>query len=350
MRRVVRSLVVRGDSSRIKNGTGSDVNDRPLVVCSRALPDTSARERLERIADVHLSATVELFGAWKQADGVVIIRPETLGAAAIAAASNLQVVATVSSGTDHVDTAALHARGIEVVAGTGVAPRPVAEWVVWGILDSRRRFSASSKSFEAGTLDWAQRLPEITGRELGSSTIGIVGFGSVGREVFELIRAFGPRVLVHDPFCTTLASGFELEEDLDRLCDRSDIVTLHVPAADDTQGLIGVRQLELIGPRGLLVNSARGAVVDQCALLEALGSGALGGAILDCFEPEPPAHAEISALAATGRVTVTPHLAGVSQESLAALCHQAVDGIERVLVNQQISDNAQLADFPDRRA
>jgi phosphoglycerate dehydrogenase-like enzyme len=122
-----------------------------------------------------------------------------------------------------------------------------------------------------------------------------------------------------------------LVNSLAEICERADALTVHVPLIDDTREFIGADELRLLGPEGLLVNASRGGVVDQEALLTALQGGVLGAAAIDCFEPEPADMRFVQALEATGRVVMTPHVAGVSVEGLASLCRTAVDGIADAL-------------------
>jgi phosphoglycerate dehydrogenase-like enzyme len=120
-------------------------------------------------------------------------------------------------------------------------------------------------------------------------------------------------------------------ESLLELCRRSDVVTLHLPLRRGTHSLIGAKELDAIGPGGILVNAARGEVVDERALLHVLEQGTLGQAAVDCFATEPPDPVYVRALAATGRAFLTPHIAGVSDRALAALSDRAVDGLIEAL-------------------
>ena len=297
------------------------------VVCSRELPDADQHRRLCSLFDVGVRG--DLAAALADADAAVVIRPATVTEAMASAAPRLRVVATVSSGTDHLDLDALERRGIAVVSGTGAAPDAVAEWVLWALVGMRRGLSRIAAVFASGAIDWSNRL-DPGSRELRSATVGIVGYGNVGQAVARALEPFGPRILVFDPSAPEL-DGRESVGRLDELCLRSDAVTVHVPLSGSTRGLIGAEELRLLGPDGLLVNAARGEVVDQRALLEALRDDTLGGAAVDCFDPEPADPAYVAALVATGRALVTPHVAGASADALAELCRTAVDGIEAVL-------------------
>lgn len=299
----------------------------PVVVCSRPLPDEGQHLRLEGLAEVVVARGEAFAPALGEADAAVVIRPDRLTRAMVAGAPRLRAVATVSSGVDHIDRGALEERGIQVIAGTGAAPGAVAEWVVWAVLTARRGFSTMAARFTRGELDWGTRLAGYRADEVAGATVGIVGFGHIGQEVRRLLAPFGPRFVVFDPAAPALPPGCEAAASVADLCARADVVTVHVPLVAATRGLLGRDELHLLGPDGLVVNAARGGVIDQAALLDALSTGALGAAAVDCFDPEPADPAYVAALAATGRAVLTPHVAGVSRQSLAALCHTAVDGL-----------------------
>jgi phosphoglycerate dehydrogenase-like enzyme len=276
---------------------------------------------------VVLAPGADLARALAGADGAVVLRPDRLDAAMLDAAPRLRVVATVSSGVDHVDVHALADRGIALVAGAG-APIAVAEWVVWSVLSLRRSLVPMAAAFAAGDLDWRTRLEGFStrSRELTATTVGIVGLGNIGREVARLLAPFGVTLLGHDPVAPPLA-GVEPVDSVLALCERSDVVTIHVPLIDSTSNLLGPAELAALGPDGIVVNAARGGIIDQAALVAALRTGALGGAALDVFDPEPADPALVADLVATGRVLLTPHVAGVSREALATLNRVAVDGL-----------------------
>lgn len=304
----------------------------PRIVCSLPLPDAAQHRRLCEFADTVVATDPEHFAeSVLDADGAVVIRPTMLDQTLIERAPRLRVVATVSSGVDHVDAAALARRGITLVSGGGTAPGAVAEWVAWAILAQRRQLAEMSARFAAGGMVWRGRLANYHGRELRGATVGIVGFGNIGRAVHKVLAPFGPHVLVFDPACGDVPSGVVAAESLDDLCERADAVTLHVPLTEATRRFVGERQLRLLGPTGLLVNAARGEIIDGEALLSLLTDGGLGAAAIDCMDPEPPDDRYLAALVATGRALVTPHVGGVSLEALEALSRVAVDGLQSAL-------------------
>ncbi len=304
---------------------------RRHVVCSHPLPAAAEQRRLEQLFDVELVAADRFAEALATADGAVVLPPTPVTRAIVASAPRLRIVTTVSSGFDHVDVDALRERGIELVSGTGAGPWPVAEWVVWAALSLRRRLFTCAMSFMADGV-WNPRPAPADGHELSSAVVGIVGFGHVGSAVVRTLGALADSFLVYDPFVTELPERCTRVASITELCERSDIVTVHTPLNDSTRLIVGAAELRRIGPHGILINAARGAVVDQDALVEVLRSGELGGAAIDCFDPEPAPEQLVADLLATGRVLLTPHAAGYSIEATENLSRWAVDALASVLL------------------
>ncbi|MGE0308171.1 MAG: NAD(P)-dependent oxidoreductase [Acidimicrobiia bacterium] len=320
---------------------GREGNVRPVVVCSRRLTDESEHARLESLFDVQVVGDSRLEDLLPHADGAVVILPQQLTRAMVVSAPRLRAVATVSSGTDHIDSEFLAERGIALITGEGGAPTPVAEWVVWALLSVRRGLAAIATTMARGDLSWSGRLGSFRSDLAASATVGIMGFGHIGREVHRLLEPLVGGFVVFDPAVVELPVGVQRASNVLDLCTLSDLVSVHVPLTAATRSLIGRAELEAIGANGVVVNAARGGVVDQAALLDALTTGTLGAAAIDCFEPEPPDPAYVEALVATGRALVTPHVAGVSRQSLQALCGRAVDGLAAHLLAGDLPDGAQ---------
>ena len=174
------------------------------------------------------------------------------------------------------------------------------------------------------------RRPPAPGLQLYQKTLGIVGLGKVGRVVAERLRGFEMRILGYDPFVSpaeVAASGIEAV-DLRRLIEESDIISLHVPLSSDTRHLIGREELERMKPTAYLINTARGEIVDQRALYEALKAGRIAGAGLDVFDPEPLGEDPITTLP---NVVLTAHIAGLSWEAVAAMAALSAESAVRVL-------------------
>jgi glycerate dehydrogenase len=156
----------------------------------------------------------------------------------------------------------------------------------------------------------------------------VIGAGSIGRSVGRIGLAFEMRVLFHDTYVDHAPDGSELV-DLEPLLRRSDVVTVHCPLTPETKGLLGREQLRLLKPQAIVVNTARGGIIDEAALADALEAGALGGAAIDVFEVEPPpVEHRLMKLACQHHVIVTPHIAWAGEDAIQSLCDQVIDAID----------------------
>jgi glycerate dehydrogenase len=261
---------------------------------------------------------------------VAIANKVPLRAEALAQLPDLRLIAVAATGTDTVDLAAARARGIVVANIRDYATVSVPEHTFALILALRRNLMEYRDEVQGGR--W-QREAQFCFfnrpiRDLAGSTLGVVGAGSLGRTVAALGDAFGMNILFASRSTSEpLAIGqYAALADLLR---RSDVVTLHLPLTDATRGLIGREQLGLMKPTAILINTARGGIVDEGALLAALQEGRLAGAALDVTAPEPPAaDAIVAALARMPNVIVTPHVAWASDGAMQALADQLIANIE----------------------
>lgn len=262
-------------------------------------------------------------------------------------APSLRVIARTGVGFDSVDVAAATELGIQVVTTPGLNEEAVADHALGLMLAWLRMIPVLDADVRAG--GWS-RSGEHLPRQLAGSTVGIVGYGGIGRQVGARLAGFGCEVLVHDP---VLASGGPVASvALDELLARADIVTLHCPLLPHTRGLISGRELALMRPGALLVNTSRGPVVDEAALITALASGHLGGVALDVFEHEPPA--ATSPLLAMRNVVVSPHNAGLSTVSAFEMSRECARAVLTVLAggvahgqHTRVVNLAGLAEHPD---
>lgn len=223
---------------------------------------------------------------------------------------NLRVIARAGSGLDNIDVAAAKKKGIEVVNSPDANTLAVAEHTMGLMLSLARRLPRADQSLKAGRWD----KKKLLGTGLAGKTLGIVGFGRIGHQVAHRSRAFGMRILVNQRRRTPhleLASDLEAV-DLIELLQRSDFVTLHVPLTDETRDMIGPNELAQMKTTAYLINTARGGIVDEEALLAALDSGQIAGAALDVFVQEPAAP---SALIQHERLIATPHIAASTEDA-----------------------------------
>lgn len=256
----------------------------------------------------------ELLAGLADADALIVRNRTQVDAALLARAPKLRVVGRLGVGLDNIDVAACAARGIEVIPATGANALAVAEYVVCTVMMLLRGAYLSSAEVAAGK--WPRgALGE--GRETAGKMLGVVGFGGIGRRVAKLAQGLGMKVLATDPAVAADApvwreSGVAYRG-LDDLLVESDAVTLHVPLVRETRHLLSAGRLARMKRGAVLINTARGGVIDEAALAEALASGHLAGAALDVFESEPlPAG---SPLAGAPHLVLTPHVAGVTRES-----------------------------------
>ena len=276
----------------------SEFMDQPAVDALAARFDVDYRPRL--VDDpAALEAALPAARAW-------IVRNRTsVRGALLAAAREVRVIGRLGVGLDNIDVAACAARGIEVIPATGANAESVAEYVVCVAMVLLRGAYFSTRAVEAGT--WPRQTLS-QGREAAGKVMGIVGYGSIGRLTAGKAEALGMRVVSYDPQVPDATT-----RDLDALLAAADVVSLHVPLAPETRGLIGRERLARMKPGAVLVNTARGGIVDEAALAAMLREGRLGGAALDVFETEPLAAG--SPLAGAPRLLLTPHVAGVTVES-----------------------------------
>lgn len=245
--------------------------------------------------------------------------------AVMEAAPQLKIVAKHGAGVDSVDLAAAAQRGIAVMTAGAANADAVAELSLALMLSLARELPSLDRGTKAG--GWQR--PHHPGREFRGRTVGIVGYGQIGRRVARLATAFGANVIVHSRSAIVDAGGSQVEPHLDALLRRTDILSLHCPLTPQTRGMIGRAQLEALPAGALLINTARGALVDEDALVEALRSGHLAGAGLDTFATEPPDPGH--PLLKLDNVICTPHIAGATREALLRVGTIAATNIVRHL-------------------
>ena len=258
------------------------------------------------------------------ADALVVRSQVRVDAALIAAAPQLRVIGRAGVGTDNIDGSAASARAITVVnapAGNTVA---AAEHTIALLLGIARNIARADRSMRDGA--WERKA--LQGFELHGKSIGIVGFGRVGRAVATRTLAFGMIPLAYDPVvgAAEISAAGVTPLALDELLARADVVTLHAPAVRGAPPLIGAREIALMRPNAVLVNVARGALVDESALAAALAARRIAGAALDVFASEPPTD---SPLLTAPNTLLTPHLGASTAEAQVAV---AVEMAERMIL------------------
>ncbi len=276
------------------------------------------------ISDKELVSAIALYDA-------LIVRGRTIVTSQIIdAGKRLKVIARAGSGVDNIDMDAARARNIPVVNARGANAEAVAEHAFAFILMLARNMFPAVRALSKG--EWTKKT--FTAMELEGKTLGIVGLGAIGNRVAQLGRAFGMAVVAY----TRTTEGEKYKQiqilggrfvGLDELLRLSDVVSLHVPSTPETKHLIGKNEFSLMKKSAYLVNTSRGDVVDEIALMEALRSNIIAGAALDVFSEEPLP--QNSGFVGLKNVILTPHVASVSHEGAARISQMVVEDVVRVL-------------------
>jgi (S)-sulfolactate dehydrogenase len=255
-----------------------------------------------------------LYAALANARALIVRNRTQVRQTLLAKAPALKVVGRLGVGLDNIDMDACAARNVAVYPATGANDLSVAEYVITAALVLLRGAWFASQPTIDGT--WP-RMALINGREMSGKLMGLVGFGAIARETASRARALGMAIAAYDPFLpesNPAWAGVEKLE-LDPLLAKADVVSLHVPGGAGTANLIDARRIGLMRKDAILINAARGGVVDEAALAAALRASQLGGAALDVFAKEPLDAATGAVFANTPNLILTPHIAGVTAES-----------------------------------
>ncbi|MDQ0313645.1 hydroxyacid dehydrogenase [Amorphus orientalis] len=250
--------------------------------------------------------------------------------ALLAAGPKLEAVGRLGVGLDNIDMAACKARNVTVFPATGANAIAVAEYVIATALVLVRGAYRSSERLVGGEFPRA----EFTGGELYGRRLGLVGFGGIAREVAFRARALGMTISAYDPFVAAddpVWEGVERVDDIDRLAADSDVISLHVPLTDATRNLFGAKTIAAMKDRAILINTARGGIIDEPALVAALKAGTLGGAAIDVFASEP-LNAETGAtFADCPNLILTPHIGGLTDEANERVSHLTAENVLKAL-------------------
>lgn len=307
-------------------------NAKPRIFVTRELPSAEGMQRLQAAADVTVWPEYDppprdaLIEGASTSDGLLSLITDRIDAELLDALPNLKCVANLAVGYDNIDVAACTERGVLVCNTPGVLTETTAELTMALLLGYTRRIVEADAVVRDGR--WTVWHPSfMLGLDLHGATLGIVGLGAIGLAVAKRARAFDMRVVY-----TSRSRKQEAERTLgieylplDDLLRQSDFVSLTVALNDDTRKLIGPRELSLMKPGAVLINTARGGVVDQAALVEALRTRTIAGAALDVFEVEPIATDD--PLLALDNVVVVPHLGSATVGTRKAMSDLAIDNL-----------------------
>ncbi len=271
----------------------------------------------------------EIVERLKDAD-IAIINKVPMRADTLKQLPNLKLIAVAATGTDVVDKAQAKAQGITVSNIRGYAFNTVPEHVIALLFALRRSIVPYAQSVKRG--DWNKSSQfcyfDYPIYDIAGSTLGIVGYGALGKSIAKRAEALGMKVLPYDVFPQEGLVDFET------VLTQSDAITIHVPLTPDTKNMFGAEQFRKMKKHALLINTARGGLVDEAALLEALKSGEIGGAGFDVVAQEPPKDGNILCEADLPNLIVTPHVAWASKEAMQILADQLIDNVENFVAGK----------------
>jgi (S)-sulfolactate dehydrogenase len=309
----------------------------PDIVISEFMDEAAIREELAGF-DVLYDPTLvdrpdELAGLLDEARALIVRNRTQVRGPLLEAAPSLQAVGRLGVGLDNIDVDACRARSVAVFPATGANDVAVAEYVIATAMMLLRGAYGATAEVAAGA--WPRN--RLMGREISGKRLGLVGFGAIARETARRAAALGMTIAAHDPNVPAdhparrQPWGVVEALDLPDLLAASDVVSLHVPLTDATRNLVDAPALGLMKPDAILVNAARGGVVDEAALADALRAGRLGAAALDVFADEPLTAATGALFKGLPNLILTPHIAGVTAESNVRVSHVTAQAVRRHL-------------------
>ncbi|WP_438318726.1 NAD(P)-dependent oxidoreductase [Candidatus Caldatribacterium sp. SIUC1] len=284
------------------------------ILCAHGVPEDMVKRLSEEIGPVEVLSShdeEEILRAIQDKDVFVVRSKPQVTARIVENAPRLKVVARPGVGTDNIDRKACEARGIQVINTPEASASSVAELTVGLAIALLRHLYLTCAFLKEGK--WAKG--QYTGKTVEGKTWGVVGFGSIGRRVAEIVKAMRAEVLAYDPYVPEeefIRRGVKRAFRLEELLERSDIVSLHVVLNSETAGLFSEEMLRKMKKGAYLINTSRGKVIDQKALLQVLREGHLAGVALDVYETEPPQDLE---LLTHENVICTPHIGGSTEEA-----------------------------------
>ncbi|HEX2167956.1 MAG TPA: phosphoglycerate dehydrogenase [Longimicrobiales bacterium] len=302
------------------------------AISAEGLAPLREDERFEVIAQPGLKGE-ELARAMEGMHAVIVRSSTRITRDSLKHADALEVIGRAGVGVDNIDVEAATERGVAVLNAPSGNTISAAELTFALILACVRRIPAADRSMKSG--EWDRK--SFTGTELYGKTLGLVGAGRIGGEVARRARAFGMRVCAYDPYLTTeRASALEIDlADLEAVLARADVLSLHVPLTETTAGLIGAEQLASMKQGAIVVNAARGGVIDEAALADAVRIGHLAGAGLDVFAEEPaPADHPLRGLE---KVVLTPHLGAATEEAQHNVAVEIAEAVRAALADGDLT-------------
>lgn len=302
---------------QITNTYSGDV----LEIVKKEVPDGFSIRLLSE------NTTDALCDAVADADYILASGRVKINMSVLEKANKLKMIQRTGVGLDSLDLDAIKSRNIPIYVNSGINTESVAEHTILLILASLRRLTEINRTTKSGI--WKKQAQGIRTRELSGRTVGIIGMGNIGQRTARLLKVFGADVRYYDEYRLKEDKESELGiqySELDKLFEASDIITLHCPLTDSSRYIINIGSMSSMKDGVIIVNTARGKLINEADLVNALKKGKVGFAGIDVYEEEPPVSTELSAL---DNVIMTPHIAGVTYDSFRCMMHDAMDNMRR---------------------
>jgi len=310
---------------------------KPLVVVTRKLPDV-VETRMGELFETELNLNDKpmprsaLAEALRTADVLVPTVTDRIDAELVEQAGpQLKLIANFGNGVDNIDVSAALAKGMTVTNTPGVLTEDTADMTMALILAVARRLVEGAKVIPSG--DWSGWAPTwMLGRRISGKQLGIVGMGRIGQALAHRAKAFGLQIHYHNrrPVAASIAEALDATywESLDQMLARMDIISVNCPHTPATYHLLSARRLKILRPRAILINTARGEIIDETALTRMLETDELAGAGLDVFEHEPAVSQKLIKLANAGKVTLLPHMGSATVEGRISMGEKVIINIK----------------------
>ena len=300
------------------------------IVISEFMDEGALAAHLDGMAYRYDPALVDrpddLLAAIADARGLIVRNRTQVSAALLDAAPRLQIIGRLGVGLDNIDLEACRSRDVVVQPATGANDQAVAEYVIAAAMALLRGAFGARDSVRGG--EWPRN--SLIGREIAGKSLGLVGYGAIARETAARARALGMRIAAFDPYVPAgdpVWREAERHDTLDSLLAITDVLSLHVPLTAETENLIDLQALAKLPPGALVINAARGGVLDEVALADALRRGHLGGAALDVYAAEPLTADAGAVFDGLDNILLTPHIAGVTAESNLRVSHMIAQAV-----------------------
>jgi (S)-sulfolactate dehydrogenase len=304
------------------------------IVISEFMDDVAVEDLRRDFTVIYDAGLVDdndrLMAELADADAIIVRNRTQVRGALLEGAPGVKAVGRLGVGLDNIDLDDCKARGISVHPASGANDLSVAEYVLTSAMTLLRGAYFGVDRMVAG--EWPRQ--EMSGRELSDRVLGLVGFGSIARETAMRGRALGMKIAAMDPFVPEGDAAWDdvqRFETLEDLAQVSDVLSLHVPLTDGTRNMVNAQVISAMPKGAVVINAARGGVVDEPALVEGLKSGHLGGAALDVFATEPMTAESGAAFKGAPNLILTPHIAGVTQESNVRVSALTAENVRRAL-------------------